>query len=178
MGGNLAQDMSFYHPEKVENLVLIDCTFNTMKLSWVEKFLLSITPGLLRIYPWENMIKQSIKASSINPKVQKYLKETFEKVGYTDFKKIFLETAACLHYEKDYRISKPVLLVCGESDNTGNIKKVMPSWDSYISDGEFHIINDASHCSNQDNSEEFNRLLIDFLRKKYPVVQSINNINK
>lgn len=124
MGGNTAQEMSFYHPERVKNLVLIDCTCNTMKLSWIERLLVNSTPFLLPIFPWKLLMNMSAQVSSIKPEVQSYLNETFGVVGKGDFTKIFTETAACLHYEKDYKINKPMLLVCGEFDNTGNIKKI------------------------------------------------------
>lgn len=165
MGGNTAQEMAFYYPEKVENLVFIDCTCNTMRLSNLEKFYLNITPFLMPLFPWNYLVDISAKASSIKGDVQEYLRNTFNKVGKKDFTKIFLETAACLHYEEGYRINKNILLVYGESDNTGNIKKIAPIWASMESNCELFKINNASHCSNQDNPLEFNKVLIDFLNR-------------
>jgi hypothetical protein len=48
--------------------------------------------------------------------------------GKKNFTKIYLETSACLHYEEIYRINKNSLLAFGESDKTGNIKKIAPTW--------------------------------------------------
>ncbi|MBU3144843.1 alpha/beta fold hydrolase [Clostridium sp. CF012] len=167
MGGNIVQEMAFYYPNKVENLVLIDCTCNTMKLSNLEKFYLNITPFLIPLYPWNYLVNESVKASSITLEVQSYLRKAFNKIGKKDFSKIFLETAACLHYEKAYRINKSILLVYGESDKTGNIKKIAQSWASKEPNCELIKIKDASHCSNQDNPLEFNKVLIAFLNKQY-----------
>lgn len=169
MGGNTAQEMAFYHPEKVENMVLIDCTCNTMKLTAAEKMAVWLTPFLISIYPWKMLVNSSVRASSIKPNVQAYLRDSFYSVGPKDFTKIFLETAACLHFEEDYRINKTILLVCGELDKTGNIKKIVSEWEKLESKCEFHWIKDASHCSNQDNPEAFNELLIDFLSRHCPV---------
>jgi pimeloyl-ACP methyl ester carboxylesterase len=165
MGGNTAQEMVFYYPEKVENLVLIDCACNTWKLSIVEKFAIQMTPFILKLYPWKAMMVQSARASAVKLEVQEYLKDAFATVGKKDFSKIFLETASCLHFEKDYRINKPMLLVCGEHDDTGNIKKTAPQWAKHEPYCEFHWIENASHCSNQDNPAAFNALLGQFLRK-------------
>lgn len=165
MGGNIAQEMEFYYPDKVERLVLIDCSCNTMKLSSLEKFYLNITPFLLSLYPWNYLVNESVKASSVNLDVRDYLRKAFNRIGKNDFSKILLETVACLHYNESYIISKSILIVYGESDNTGNIKKIAKSWSSKEPNCELIMINDAGHCSNQDNPSAFNRVLIAFLNK-------------
>ena len=167
MGGNIVQEVAFYYPNRVENLVLIDCTCNTMKLSNIEKFYLNITPFLISLYPWKYLVNESVKASAIKTEVQSYLRKTFNTIGKKDFSKIFIETAACLHYEEEYIINKSILLVYGESDKTGNIKKIAPTWASKEPDCQLVKINNASHCSNQDNSAEFNKILVKFLNKHY-----------
>lgn len=170
MGGNTAQEMVFYHPDRVKSLVLIDCTCNTMKLSSVEKLLVKITPFLLDLCPWELLAKSSAKVSSVSAEIQSYLIETFKVVGKKDFGKILIKTTECLHYEKNYKMNMPFMLVCGELDNTGNIRKVALPWSKREPNCEFHMIKNASHCSHQDNPREFNKLFNDFLIKQYPLV--------
>lgn len=51
MGGNTAQELAFLHPHRVEKLVLVDCTCNTMKLTGFEKKLLHLTPPIIRMCP-------------------------------------------------------------------------------------------------------------------------------
>jgi pimeloyl-ACP methyl ester carboxylesterase len=70
-----------------------------------------------------------------------------------------------LHEDEDYYIDKPLLLICGEHDNTGNIKKIAKSWASREPKCEFHWIADAGHCANQDNPEAVNKLLLPFLAR-------------
>ncbi|RAL21984.1 alpha/beta fold hydrolase [Thermoflavimicrobium daqui] len=166
MGGNVAQEIAFYYPEKVENLILIGCTWNMQKLTFTEKLTIGLTPLIMSVYPWDLMVKQSIRASSVKYEVQEYLRNAFLSIGSHDFTKIFLATANCLHTEEDYKINKPILLVCGEHDNTGNIKKIAPIWAKSEPQCEFHWIPDAGHCANQDNPEEFNKLMTFFLRNK------------
>lgn len=164
MGGNTAQEFTFYYPDKVEKLVLIDCTCNTMKLTRLEAFYLSITPLLTRMFPWKMLVEASVKASALKADVQQYLRESFQRIGKRDFTKIFLATAACLHYEEGYRINKPILLVYGDRDETGNIKKIAPAWAASEPYCTCIELPQASHCSNQDNPSEFNAALIRFLR--------------
>ncbi|MDR4318056.1 antibiotic resistance protein [Niallia circulans] len=163
MGGNTAQEMAFYYPYRVEKLVLIDCTCNTMKLTGLERFYLNLTPLIIRMYPWSYLVNASVKASAIKPHVQFYLKQVFDLVGKKDFMKIFLATAACLHYEEEYKINKPILLVYGEHDQTGNIKRIASSWASSESNCRLFEISNASHCANQDNPSQFNTVFWDFL---------------
>jgi pimeloyl-ACP methyl ester carboxylesterase len=170
MGGNIAQEVAFHCPEKIESLILIDCTWNMQKLTRRERLTIQLTPFLLPVYPWNLMIKQSIRASSVKPEVQEYLRNAFLTVGSKDFSKIFLATAASLHTEENYKFNKPILLVCGEHDNTGNIKKIAPIWAEFEPLCEFHWISDAGHCANQDNPEEFNYLMTAFLRKIYNII--------
>lgn len=166
MGGNTAQEMTFYHPHKVEKLVLVDCTCNTMQLTGLERFYLKITPLIIRMFPWSFLVNASVKASALDPKVQDYLRKAFTQVGKKDFIKIFLATAACLHFEEGYKINKPILLVYGERDETGNIKKIASSWASSEPFCRLVEITNASHCANQDNPSEFNSVLWEFLKHK------------
>jgi pimeloyl-ACP methyl ester carboxylesterase len=163
MGGNVAQEAVFLHPELFDRLVLIDTGRNTMKLTAYEKWLIDITPAIMRLYPWKTLMRQSVEVSALKPGVRAYLLEVFETVGKADFTRIFLATTACLHEETGYRIDKPILMVVGEQDGTGNIRKMAPGWAAEEPQCEFHWIKDAGHCSNQDQPEEFNRLLHDFL---------------
>lgn len=163
MGGNTAQAFVFQYPDRVDRLVLIDCTCNTMKLSGSEKFLLAMAPLLVRMTPFKYLVRSSVQASALQPAVQNYLTRAFHRVGKKDFVKIFLATASCLHEVEGYRINKPILLVCGEKDDTGNIKKVAPIWASNEPYCTLVFIPQASHCSNQDQPAVFNQALVAFL---------------
>ncbi len=169
MGGNTSQELLFYHPDKVESIVLIDCTSNTMKLSFSEKLLINSAPILLRLLPWKYMVGYSARVSSVKAHVQGYLKEVFQLTGKKNFSTMLLETIACMHYEKDYRINRAMLLLCGENDKLGNIKKASQAWALREDNCEFHLIKDAGHCSNQDNADELNKWLNNFLSMYYGI---------
>jgi pimeloyl-ACP methyl ester carboxylesterase len=164
MGGNISQEVVFLHPERVKALVLIDCACNTFQLSGMEKWLLRMTPAILKLYP-ANMLKdQSVKASAIKPDVQAYLSEVFNLMSKDEFATVFLATAGCLHEEPNYHIEQPMLLVHGDKDGTGNIKKVAPLWAAREPHCRYVVIPNAGHMANMDNPSFFNLLLIEFLQ--------------
>jgi len=167
MGGHTVQQVAFYHPDKVEKLVLIGCACNTMILSKLERFYFNMTPYTIPFCPWNCLVYEIAKESSVKVEVRNYLKKTLKKIGRKDFSKIFLETVACYHYDEKYRINKNILLVYGESDKTGNIKKIAPAWASKERNCHIVKIENASHCLNQDNPLRFNEILMKFLDNKY-----------
>lgn len=163
MGGNISQEIGFYHPQRVKALVVIGSACNTFPTTSLEKWILRLTPALLSLYPYETLKRQSAKMSALKPEVQAYLLETFNQHTKEAFNAIFLATVQCLHEEPGYRFAKPFLLTHGEKDGTGNIKKMAPVWAKQEPFCHYEVIPQAGHCANQDNPDFFNRLLLTFL---------------
>ncbi|MEG0775351.1 alpha/beta hydrolase [Clostridium sp.] len=163
MGGNLAQDIAYYYPKLVEKLVLIDCTRNTGKLTGLEKFSLKSSKFIFNCYPWKMLIKQSADACGNKDSVKSYVKSCFENIDKETFIDIMMEVIGCLHFDPEFMFKQPVLLLCGEDDKTGNIKKVATPWAKSDSNCKLYFIQNASHNSNQDNPEQVNQFMKDFL---------------
>lgn len=165
MGGNLAQDAIYMHSQRFDRLVLVDTGRNTMRLSLLDRWMIALTPAMMRLYPWKTLVRQSAEASSVRADVRAYLTECFETVGKADFTRILVATTACLRDAPRYRVPVPFLLLVGEQDGTGTIRKGAETWAAEEPECEFHWLKDAGHCANQDQPEEFNRLLLDFLAR-------------
>jgi len=56
-GGNIAQELVCVHPERVAALVLVDCAGNTFPLLAFERLLVRLTPAILRLYPYETLLR-------------------------------------------------------------------------------------------------------------------------
>ena len=130
MGGNLHQELVFRHPERVKALVCLDCTWNFQKLTALESFSLRIAGPIFRLYPHKLLVDQSLAATATSKAAQALLRPAMESLSKDEFVQIMLATSACLHYEPGYRIGKPLLLIVGDKDATGNIRKIMPIWAS------------------------------------------------
>ncbi len=163
MGGNLAQEIVFHRPERVTAIAAIDCTCNTMRLPALQKVLLRMAPAILSLYPYGRLKRQAANASSSVPAVREYLYAAFSQLPKSELVSILNETTRCLHFEPGYRIEKPLLLMVGEADTTGNIRKIAPRWAAREPHCRFEIIPGAGHMANLDNPGVVNRLLLEFL---------------
>lgn len=164
MGGNLAQEIAYQFPDLVDRMVLIDCTRNTGKLTATEKAALKSARFLFACYPWKTLIRQSAEASANTESVRTYISDCFIKLDKQTFVEVMLNMAgSCLHEDAAYRFHQPVLLLCGVDDKLGNIRKVAAPWAKEDNNCTLHMIDHASHNSNQDNPAQVNKLIADFL---------------
>jgi pimeloyl-ACP methyl ester carboxylesterase len=169
MGGNIAQELLFLHPERVTALVILDSACNTLKLSKLEQWIMRMSPMLFRLYPYSLLKWQSIHSSSISPSIRKYLSKVVRAHSKASFVAILAATGSGLHYEPDYRITCPLLLARGEHDHLGNFKTAMPRWAKRDPQSRYVVVPNAGHASNQDNPEFVNKLLLEFLAEVYTV---------
>jgi 3-oxoadipate enol-lactonase len=165
MGGNLHQELVFRHPERVKALVMLDCTWNFQQLSRLEQFSLSLAEPIFKIYPYRWLVDQSIAITTKSPAGRDLLRTAVDRLTKDEYIQIMMAGALCLHYEPDYHIEKPLLLMVGDRDATGNIRKAMPLWAKHESGCEFRVIPNALHAPNFDQPELFLRYLIDFLHR-------------
>ena len=166
MGGNLHQELVFHHPERVQALVFLDCTWNFQKLSDMEVFVLKIARPLFKLYPYKLLIDQSLAVTATSKASQELLRPAMQSLSKDEIIDIVMATSACLHYEPDYTINKPLLLMVGDLDATGNIRKVMPIWAAHEPDCRLVVIPNAKHAANLDQPEVFHRELMGFLMEQ------------
>lgn len=168
MGGNLHQEFVFHYPDPVKALVMLDCSWNFQKLTRTEEWMLKIGLPTLGWYPYDWLVNSMANITASKPKDREYLRNTFRTLTQNEFVHIMSQAALCLHYEPGYRIEKPMLLILGDKDATGNIRKIMPVWAKH--DGaELVILPNAKHAANFDQPELFHRYLIEFLRSNAAV---------
>jgi pimeloyl-ACP methyl ester carboxylesterase len=165
MGGNLHQELVFQHPERVRAMVFLDCTWNFQKLTTVETVSLKLAGPIFKIYPYKMLVDQSLAVTATSKASQEFLRSAMESLTKAEFVQILMATSSCLHYEPGYKINKPLLLMVGEDDTTGNIRKAMPAWAKQEPDCRFVVIPRAKHAANLDNPDFFHENLTTFLSK-------------
>jgi 3-oxoadipate enol-lactonase len=169
MGGNISQEVIFRAPQRVQAAVLLGCTCNTQRLSFQEKWQARLGAPLLKLYPSDLLRRQSADISADRPEVRAYLYEAIGQMSKAEFTAIILELLEGLHEEPGYQIPVPFLLLHGEHDRTGNIRKLAPTWARAEPQSEYAVVPRAGHMANMDNPQVFNQLLLDFLHRHIPV---------
>lgn len=125
MGGNLAQAYALQFENKTEGLVLIDCTKNIQTLTMAERILWTTAKPIFFIYPWSPLVNSMARACSVKEDVQKYIKNCLIKTGKSKFITILMSLNGFLQDGDISKYPKNILLICGERDQTGNIKREM-----------------------------------------------------
>jgi len=169
MGGNIAQEVIFRAPGRVQAAVLLGCTCNTQKLSLLVRGLAHLVGPLLKVYPYDLLRRQSANLYTDHPEVRAYLYEAFGQMSKDAFKAIVPQLLKDLHEEPGYQIPVPFLLLHGEHDHSGNIRTLASTWARAEPHCEYAIVPRARHVANMDNPQAFNELLLDFLQRHIPV---------
>lgn len=163
MGGNLHQELVFRHPQRVQAMVMLDCTWNFQRLSRLDGLILRAAGPLFRLYPYRALLDAAAKGTATSAENQRALRDSMQRLSKAEFVQIMMATTDCLHYEPGYSIAKPILLMLGDQDNTGNIRKVMPIWAQREPFAELVIVRGAKHAPNLDQPDVFHRHLLAFL---------------
>ena len=163
MGGNLAQEIAYHHPEKASKIVIIDSTQNTQRLAFLERLAVKFAKQILAIYPWKWYLTSGVKLSGSSEYARQYTKTCLERMGKKRHTEIMLSLITALHEDKDYRFKMPVLLFCGEESAAGNIKKIVKKWADSDENITLKMIPGAGHCVNMDNPEAVNKHISEFI---------------
>jgi pimeloyl-ACP methyl ester carboxylesterase len=149
----------------VSGLVLIDCSRNTAKLGLGDRLLLRLTRPLFALYPWPTLVEQSARSCGNLPATQDYMRDCFRRMGKRRLVEVMMSVLTCLHEDRDYRFSLPVLLLCGEDDPTGNIRRTVGAWEQMDPKVKLVMIPQAAHNANQDNPLAVNSAIKNYLSR-------------
>jgi 3-oxoadipate enol-lactonase len=180
MGGNVAQEMVFRDPRRFSGVICADCTCNTL-VPFFDRLLVpvyrTLFGPLLALYPMETLVRRVGQSSALTPNGQRYVSTATAQLTKSELALIMTTLLAALHHERDYEVRIPQLLCCGEHDQLGNIRKVMPKWRRRDPQSELVVIPNASHCSNIDNPALFNRIAMAWLGRTFDLGEGISIAN-
>ena len=164
-GSYIGQEMAFRHPEKVQAMVIADGTCITWPRTAMEIKIVYGSNGLMKLLPFESLKTLGLPAFSAKKEVRDYVYNAFSMLDKAGYLEIWKGATACLHPEAGYQIRQPVLLMHGENDATGDIRKIAPQWAAGLPNCRYEVIPNASHMAPLDNPQRFNQLVMDFLAK-------------
>ncbi len=166
LGGYIAQHIYFQAPERVQALAIIGSTPLTKSYSKIDLWALKASLPLIGMWPYSHFTRTIALSTSSTPAAQSYALQACRQIPREDFltiwKAVTLAIDAC--GKPGFNFEVPLLLIHGQNDNAGTIKRDMPVWARSEPSATYHVIPNASHNANQDNPEFTNRVLLDFLR--------------
>jgi pimeloyl-ACP methyl ester carboxylesterase len=110
------------------------------------------------------MKNEMTKSCAITKQGRKLIRSMFDDMTRREFIQSWNGIATCLHEEK-MQFDAPLLVACGEKDNSGSIKKCIKLWKSSYKDCEIKIFKNVAHVANLDTIEEFNETMISFITR-------------
>jgi len=165
MGGYISQIAAAEHPARVLTISAVDSSpVQVSYYSGLDRWLLSITPFLLSLYPYSTLVNTIANQIAISPAARSYALETLKTFTKTEIAHIMGAVYDGLLQYNHVRLRCPVLIVCGARDRTGKVRTYCDRW-AAKEGRELRIIPNAAHNANMDNPEEFDRILEKFLEK-------------
>ena len=137
----------------------------------MDRWILRASSGIMRLMPYETLKKSGLPYISARKEIQEYTYQAFSMLSKEQFIALWNGVITCLHDAPGYHIAQPLLLVHGDQDQTGDIKKIAPAWAAATPNCQYEVIPNARHFAPLDNPEVFNRLVLDFLARWAPVPQ-------
>lgn len=167
-GTYITQELAYRYPERVQAVVIADGTCITWHRSAMDRWILRASSGIMSLLPFETLKKAGLPYISARKDVQDYTYRAYSMLSKPQFITLWNGVTSCLHDEPDYKMTQPMLLVHGENDQTGDIKKIAPKWAAASPNCRYEVIPNASHFAILDNPEYFSKLLLEFLAKWAP----------
>ena len=167
LGGYIAQHIYRRAPAWVPALILIGTTPIARAYSRWEIWALKATLPLFRLWPYGHFTQTIARVHGRRPEVRAYMLQAARQIPRADFLTIWQAVSLAVNERGDpaLRFDAPLLLLHGEHDQAGTIRRDMPRWARQEPGATYQVIPDAAHNANQDNPEFTNRAILAFLQQ-------------
>lgn len=167
MGGYLSQCYMQNYPGEVRGFVSIDSApMKKRYFTAVEIWLLKRTDPIYRGYPWKALKRTGSNGCAETERGRRLMydfMDTYSKKEYCDIAchgyRIIAEAVAA---DLPYIIDCPAVLICGEKDKAGSVKRYNRNWTRDEGLKLFYI-KGAGHNSNVDDPETVNGIIEEFV---------------
>lgn len=165
MGTLIAQYFSLHYPDKVQSMTVLggyDINANNKEISkaqrsenikWIFKALFSM-----------NSFRRHVASVSVYNQVEQA--RFYEMAGLFTRKSFTCMSGLGNVIKARDCISRayPLLILCGDKD-IELAMRMSKKWHGNEPTSEFHIIENAGHCANMDNADEFNSMVMNFIHR-------------
>lgn len=169
LGGNIAQEIVYRHPERVDALVVADATCNTAPRSPLQ---VPVTLGYLAAQMMtsrDRFLQRAAAVTAHDEDVRQYVRDANDDRSVGEILQILMSLVNdALRPDPEYRLPVPTLLIHGDGDRIGDIAEGTRAWAEREPQAAYVVVPDAGHASNQDNPDAFNAALTRFLAAALP----------
>lgn len=164
LGGNIAQEIVYRAPDRVDALVVADATCNTAPRHPLAAPLTIATLSTMALTGRNRFMQRAAAVTSLREDVRQYLVGANADRSPREVVQILTSLVDdALHPDPDYRLPVPTLLLHGAKDRVGDIVSGTRAWAERDPGVDYAEIPDAGHASNQDNPDAFTAELTTFL---------------
>lgn len=167
MGGYISQSFIQEYPKFTKAYISIDSgTLKRKYYSSMELWLLKNIKFLFNLFSWKKLKKTVVNMSAVTDYGKKIMFNIIEKYDKKEYVllsaygyRIFVEA---IELNLPYKIDCPAILICGNEDKAGPIKKN----NIKMSENEnlpLKMVKNAGHNSNCDNPDSVNHIINDFI---------------
>jgi len=167
MGGLVAQEIEFRHPERVQGLAMISSTCLTFRQPGIVRLGDPLTSAALRVWPDRWTRTQIGWIAGTRPGTRAYATGAASMMTKADRLAVWRGLLNGFHEEPGYRIRCPLLLIEGQWDwivAAGLIRLLARRWIDRDRPWRHVVVPRAGHNAHQDNPTVVNRELTAFLR--------------
>jgi 3-oxoadipate enol-lactonase len=170
LGGYVAQHIYRLAPERVQGLIMIGTTPIAKAYSRWEVWALRASLPLFRLWPYNHFTQTIARIHGRRPEVQTYMLQAARQIPRDDFVAIWQAVTVSVNEKGDasLRLDVPLLLLHGDHDRAGTIRRDMPAWAKQEKHAVYQVIPDAAHNANQDNPAFTNQAVLTFLQRIQP----------
>lgn len=157
MGGYPSQMFAHLYPQKVQCFIGIDTTpFGRKYYSKSDLWWLSKVASMAKWFSDKTLRKSMAKSVSVTEYSFKKMMEMLEPFSKKQIiEQMDIAYGKFAQENQDIQLSCPVLILLGDRDATGKVKKYCTDW-SNTTGYPLHIIKNAAHFSNGDNAQQVN----------------------
>ncbi len=166
VGSLIAQYYGLLHPDKVSSMTILggyDINADNRQVLKAQRQE-QIKWILTALFSMNSFRRHVARAAVASPEAEQH----FFKMAKLFTRKSFMVMSGLsqvLRKRHGISLTYPVLIMCGEMDSE-LAKQLSLKWHESEPGSNFHLIRDAGHCANMDNSVTFNGLLNDFIKQQ------------
>lgn len=167
LGGYIAQHIYRFAPDRVQALIMIGTTPIAKAYSRWEVWALKASLPLFRLWPYGHFTRTIARSTARKADVQAYALQAARQIPRNDFVAIWQAVTVAVNEKGDLalRFDVPLLLLHGDHDRAGTIRRDMPQWAQQDEHAVYQVIPNAAHNANQDNPEFTNQAILAFLNE-------------